>query len=155
MNDAKLEQLIKPLIKIYDNLELELIKDIAIRLNTYDGVKGSLKWYLDKLQDIGGFNYNSLELLAEYSGKSQKEVKEILKLAGYDTSKLNKYKSIVEDETLANSPSSLFENYTIQNIINTTIVITKAISVIPLFFKFCFLIFFCICILLFIIKYII
>ena len=85
MNDAKLEQLIKPLIRIYDNIELELIKDIANRLNNYDGIKGSLKWYLDKLQEMGGFNKNNLSLIAEYSGKSQKEVREILKFAGWDS----------------------------------------------------------------------
>ena len=127
MNDAKLEQLIKPLIRIYDNLELELIKDIAIRLNTYDGVKGSLKWYLDKLQAIGGFNQDNLALLAEYAGKSQKEVKEILKYAGYDTSKLDKYKSIIDDETLLNNPSSLYESVAVQNIINNAIKETNSI----------------------------
>lgn len=127
MNDAKLEQLIKPLIRIYDNLELELIKDIAIRLNTYDGVKGSLKWYLDKLQAIGGFNQDNLALLAEYAGKSQKEVKEILKYAGYDTSKLDKHKSIIDDETLLNNPSSLYESVAVQNIINNAIKETNSI----------------------------
>lgn len=127
MNDAKLEQLIKPLIRIYDNLELELIKDIAIRLNTYDGVKGSLKWYLDKLQAIGGFNQDNLALLAEYAGKSQKEVKEILKYAGYGTSKLDKYKSIIDDETLLKNPSSLYEDVAVQNIINNAIKETNSI----------------------------
>ena len=127
MNDAKLEQLIKPLIRIYDNLELELIKDIAIRLNTYDGVKGSLKWYLDKLQAIGGFNQDNLALLAEYAGKSQKEVKEILKYAGYDTSKLDKYKSIIDNETLLKNPSSLYESVAVQNIINNAIKETNSI----------------------------
>jgi len=121
MNDAKLEQLIKPLIGIYEDLELELIKDIAIRLNTYDGVKGSLKWYLDKLQDIGGFNTENLALLAEYSGKSQREVKRILQYAGYDTSKLDKYKPYIDDETLLNNPTSLYESVAVQNVINNAI----------------------------------
>ena len=121
MNDAKLEQLIKPLIKTYDSMELRLIKDIAVRLNTYDGIKGSLKWYLDKLRDIGGFHYDSLELLAEYSGKSQREVKKILKYAGYDTSKLDKYKSAIDDKELLNNPTYLYESVTTQNIINSAI----------------------------------
>lgn len=127
MNDAKLEQLIKPLIKIYDNLELELIKNIAIRLNTYDGVKGSLKWYLDKLEEIGGFNTENLELLAEYSGKSQREVKDILRYAGYDTSKLGKYKPYIDDETLLNNPDSLYESIAVKNIINNAIKETNSI----------------------------
>ena len=127
MNDAKLEQLIKPLIGIYDSLELELIKDIALRLNTYDGVKGSLKWYLDKLQDIGGFNTENLALLAEYAGKSQAEVKRILQYAGYDTTKLDKYKDFIDDETLLNNPTYLYESTTIQNVINNAIKETNSI----------------------------
>ena len=127
MNDSKLEILIKPLIKIYEDLELELIKDIAIRLNTYTGIEGSLKWYLDKLQEIGGFNKDNLALLAEYAGKSQREVKEILRYAGYDVSKLNKYKDYVDDESLLNNPTKLYESVAVQNIINNSIKETNSI----------------------------
>lgn len=127
MNDSKLEILIKPLIKIYEDLELELIKDIAIRLNTYTGIEGSLKWYLDKLQEIGGFNKDNLALLAEYAGKSQGEVKEILRYAGYDVSRLDKYKDYVDDELLLNNPTQLYESVAVQNIINNSIKETNSI----------------------------
>lgn len=127
MNDAKLEQLIKPLIRIYDKIELELIKDIAIRLNTYNGIEGSLKWYLDKLQEIGGFNRESLELISEYAGKSQREVKEILSIAGYDTTTLEKYKEYYDDELLKINPTSLYENVAVKNIINNAVKETNTI----------------------------
>ncbi|MGM9881578.1 MAG: phage minor capsid protein [Bacilli bacterium] len=127
MDDAKLEVLIKPLIKIYDNLELELIKDIAIRLNTYTGIEGSLKWYLDKLQEIGGFNKENLALLAKYAGKSQNEVKRILKLAGYDVSKLDKYKDYIDDEQLLSNPTQMYESLAVQNIIENSIKETNSL----------------------------
>ena len=127
MNDSKLEILIKPLIKIYEDLELELIKDIAIRLNTYTGVEGSLKWYLDKLQEIGGFNRDNLSLLAEYAGKSQNEVKKILRYAGYDVSNLDKYKEYIEDESLKKNPTQFYESVAIQNLINNAIKETNSI----------------------------
>ena len=127
MDDAKLEVLIKPLIKIYDNLELELIKDIAIRLNTYTGIEGSLKWYLDKLQEIGGFNKENLALLSEYAGKSQNEVKRILKLAGYDVSKLDKYKDYIDDEQLLNNPTQMYESLAVKNIIENSIKETNSL----------------------------
>lgn len=121
MEDGKLEILIKPLIRIYEDLELELIKDIAMRLNTYTGIEGSLKWYLDKLQEIGGFNKDNLALLAEYAGKSQNEIKRILRLAGYDVSKLDKYKEYIDDEKLLNNPTKIYESVAVQNIINNSI----------------------------------
>lgn len=127
MDDAKLEVLIKPLIKIYDNLELELIKDIAIRLNTYTGIEGSLKWYLDKLQEIGGFNKENLTLLAEYAGKSQNEVKRILKLAGYDVSKLDKHKDYIDDEQLLSNPTQMYESLAVKNIIENSIKETNSL----------------------------
>lgn len=127
MNDAKLEQLIKPLIRIYDNIELELIKDIANRLNNYDGIKGSLKWYLDKLQEMGGFNKNNLSLIAEYSGKSQKEVREILKFAGYNMTGFDKYKEYYDEGLLKINPAPVYENVAIQNIINNAINETNSI----------------------------
>lgn len=121
IDDGKLEKLIKPLVKVYEDLELELIKDIAMRLNTYTGIEGSLKWYLDKLQEIGGFTKDNLALLAEYSGKSQYEVKRILKYAGYDVAKLDKYKPYIDDEQLKNNLSSFYESEAVQNILDNSI----------------------------------
>lgn len=127
MDDAKLEQLIKPLIKIYDSIELELIKDIAMRLNTYSGIEGTLKWYLDKLQEIGGFNRESLELIAEYAGKSQREVKNILSMVGYDTALLEKYKEYYDDGLLKINPTSIYDSIAVKNIINNAIKETNSI----------------------------
>ena len=127
MDDAKLEKLIKPLIKIYDDIELELIKDIAIRLNTYSGVNGSLKWYLDKLQAMGGFNRESLELLAEFSNKSQHEVKRILKYAGYNLTGFDRYKEYYDDGYLKENPLSLYENIAIKRTINNAINETESV----------------------------
>ncbi len=127
MDDDKLENLIKPLVNIYSDLELELIKDIAIRLNTYDGVKGSLKWYMDKLEDIGGFNKNNLKLLSHYSKKSQSEIKRIFKEVGYDVSSFEKYKNTIDDDVLKKSTSSLYNSVTIKNIVNETINETNTI----------------------------
>ena len=127
MDDGKLEILIKPLLRIYEDLELELIKDIAMRLNTYTGIEGSLKWYLDKLQEIGGFNKDNLALLAEYAGKSQSEVKRILRLAGYDVSKLDKYRDYIDDEQLLNNPTQMYESIAVQNIIDNSIKETNSI----------------------------
>lgn len=127
MSDDKLENLIKPLVNIYSNLELELIKEIATRLNTYDGVKGSLKWYVDKLEDIGGFNKENLKLLSLYSKKSTLEIKKTLKKFGYDVSSLEKYKNVVDNNILKKFTSSLYNSVAIKNIVNETIDETNTI----------------------------
>lgn len=127
MTDDKLENLIKPLVNIYSDLELELIKDIAVRLNTYDGIKGTLKWNIDKLEELGGFNKDNLKLLSKYSKKSQSEIKKILKSVGYNISTLSDKKNIITDEILKKSPSSLYNSVAIKNIVNETIKETNTI----------------------------
>lgn len=127
MTDDKLENLIKPLVNIYSDLELELIKDIAIRLNTYDGIKGSLKWNMDKLEELGGFNKDNLKLLSKYSKKSQAEIKRILKSVGYDISAFSNKKNIANDEILKNATSSLYNSVAIKNIVDETIKETNTI----------------------------
>lgn len=127
MTDDKLENLIKPLVNIYSDLELELIKDIAVRLNTYDGIKGTLKWNIDKLEELGGFNKDNLKLLSKYSKKSQSEIKRILKSVGYNISALSNEKNVITDEILKNSSSSLYNSVAIKNIVNETIKETNTI----------------------------
>lgn len=127
MTDDKLENLIKPLVNIYSDLELELIKDIAVRLNTYDGVKGTLKWNIDKLEELGGFNKDNLKLLSKYSKKSQSEIKRILKNVGYNISTLSNEKNIVTDETLKTATSSIYNSVAIKNIVDETIKETNSI----------------------------
>lgn len=127
MTDDKLENLIKPLVNIYSDLELELIKDIAVRLNTYDGVKGTLKWNIDKLEELGGFNKDNLKLLSKYSKKSQSEIKRILKNVGYNISTLSNEKNIVTDETLKTATSSIYNSVAIKNIVDETIKETNTI----------------------------
>lgn len=127
MDDAKLEKLIKPIIQIYDDIELKLIQDIAIRLNNYTGVRGSLKWYLDKLQAMGGFNQENLALLAEFSNKSQHEIKRILRYAGYNLSGFDKYKRYYDDGLLKENPTSLYESLSIKRTIEKTINETDSI----------------------------
>lgn len=127
MTDDKLEKLIKPLVNIYSDLELELIKDIAVRLNTYDGVKGTLKWNIDKLEELGGFNKDNLKLLSKYSKKSQPEIKRILKNVGYNISTLSNEKIIVTDETLKTATSSIYNSVAIKNIVDETIKETNTI----------------------------
>ena len=45
MDKEQLENLINPLLKTYDSIELDLIRNILNRLENYSDISGSLKWY--------------------------------------------------------------------------------------------------------------
>ncbi|MEE0980468.1 MAG: phage minor capsid protein, partial [Acutalibacteraceae bacterium] len=74
--------LTQPIIDIYNQIEYDLIIDIAKRFDTYDTIGGTLEWQLKKLDELGTLNADMVKTIAKYSKKSQKEIYEMLKSAG-------------------------------------------------------------------------
>lgn len=107
MTDQQLKALANSVCDIYNEIELEIIKDIAERLWTYEEPTGVLAYYLQKLDEVGALNGFTVRLIAKYSGKTEKEVKRIVEKAGYanlDMDLLNKaYK-----QGLISNPDDLF-----------------------------------------------
>ena len=66
LSDKELEELIQPIINIYNRIEMELIIDIAQRFSNYSSVDGSLEWYLKKLDDMNALNDNVIKIFAKY-----------------------------------------------------------------------------------------
>lgn len=75
--------LTQPIIDIYNQIEYDLIIDIAKRFDTYDTIGGTLEWQLKKLDELGTLNADMVKTIAKYSKKSQKEIYEMLKAAGF------------------------------------------------------------------------
>lgn len=82
LSDMQIDELIQPIIDIYNQMELELIVEIAGRFKNYDTVSGSLEWQLKKLNELGAFNQSVIKIIAKYSGKSEKQIKEMIEQAG-------------------------------------------------------------------------
>lgn len=75
MNKKQFYDLLIPLIQIYDSIEQEMILDILERIDNYDGLKGSYKWYIDKLNELKVFERNNVNIV----NKNKKQIKNILK----------------------------------------------------------------------------
>lgn len=75
--------LTQPIIDIYNQIEYDLIIDIAKRFETYDEIGGSLEWQLKKLDELGTLNADMVKTIAKYSKKSQKEIYDMLRSAGF------------------------------------------------------------------------
>ena len=63
MKKYEFDNLLKPLIDIYDEIEMEIIKDILDRLLTYDKNQGSLKWYLEKSKELKVLQQKDLKII--------------------------------------------------------------------------------------------
>ena len=112
ITDSKIDEFIQPIINIYNQMEYDLIIEIAKRFANYDEVSGSLEWQLKKLSELGGLNNETVKIISKYSKKSEKEIKNLLEKAGFcniDMDVLGKAyeKGIisVNPETLLKSPA--------------------------------------------------
>lgn len=110
LDEYEIDNLIQPIVDIYNQLELELLKEIAARLATYDGVSGSLEWYLDKVKDMGILNENAIKIIARYSELSEKAIKEILEKAQYGSFDMSVLGKAYKQKIIPISPKNLLED---------------------------------------------
>lgn len=83
ITDSGIDELIQPIINIYNQMEMDLIVEIAKRFDTYDKIGGSLEWQLKKLSEVSDLNSTVVKLIAKYSEKSEKEILKMLNAAGF------------------------------------------------------------------------
>lgn len=83
MTDLELSKLVDPIVSLYNEIELELIKEIAWRLLTYESIDGSLEFYIKKLDELGALNIETAKIIARYSNLQASEVMHLLKEAGF------------------------------------------------------------------------
>lgn len=113
-NDKKLQE-------IYENIESDLLRNIASRLDVTEIDGGTLEWHTRKLNELGMLNSKNVKLLSKYTGKTEKEIKELLKKAGYDNIEEQAFKEAYNLGTLEQKPVSLMKSEALKSILNTSI----------------------------------
>lgn len=83
--DEELKALAEPIVDIYNNIEHDLLMKIAsfFELDENVTIENSLDWYFKKLQDMGALNSESIKIISQYSGVSEKAILQALTDAGY------------------------------------------------------------------------
>lgn len=81
LTENQLNDLAKPIIRIYQEIEFKLLAQIAARFDVYDKVGGSLEWQARKLDELGALNSDTVKLLAKQTNKTEKEIVEMLEKA--------------------------------------------------------------------------
>jgi len=83
LKDKDYDEMIEPIIEIYNKIEMELLLDVAERFKNYSSVSGSLEWYLDKLNEMNVLDENAIKIFSKYSGKTEKKIREMLEKAQF------------------------------------------------------------------------
>ncbi len=133
LDDRDFDELMKPLVEMYSNMECELLKLIAERFKTYSDVSGSLEWYVKKLDELGGLNQAAIKLIAKYTKKSEQQIKEMLENAGYKSVPMDELQRIYEQGGTNINPktvsiSRLLENSFVEAKETFKLIQTKALE---------------------------
>ena len=111
----------KKLREIYEKIEADLLRNIASRLDVDEIDGGTLEWHTRKLDELGMLSSENVKVIAKYSGKTEKEVKELLKKSGYDNIEEKAFKEAYKIGTLDKKPVSLMKSEALKTILNTSI----------------------------------
>lgn len=111
-NGPDFDKLIEPFINIYQNLEHDLIVHIASHFKLYQdiGFKNSMKWYIQKIEELGGLNQETIDIISKQTNIPKSKIINMLKEVGIST--LN-----IEDIQKANA-KGIF-NINIDKLINS------------------------------------
>lgn len=83
LQNEDFDEMIEPIVQIYNKIEMELLLDVAQRFSTYSSIDGSLEWYLSKLNDMNMLNNNAVKIFAKYSGVSEEKIRNMLEKAQF------------------------------------------------------------------------
>lgn len=83
--DKQLEQLIDPIVEVYQQVEMDLLMTIANKFDIYEkvGVSRSLEWWLKKYDQLSGLNAEAVDIIAKHSNIPKKQIVDMLKEAGF------------------------------------------------------------------------
>lgn len=105
-----LDSLTLPIIDLYDQMELELLEAAAKRFDLYETVGGSLEWQMRKLDEMGALNADAVKIISGYSKKSEKEIREMLKQAGFGNIDLPAMQSAYNSGKLFTDPNKIMDS---------------------------------------------
>lgn len=132
VTDLQVDELIQPIINIYQNIEYELLIEVAKRFANYDGITGALEWQLQKLQELGALNKEAVKIFAKYSKKSEQEIISMLQTAGLINLDTAAMQEAFEQGVLEIDPQHIMQSEAIKSTIeqsykamNTTLSLIK------------------------------
>ena len=128
MDKEQLENLINPLLKTYDSIELDLIRNILNRLENYSDISGSLKWYLEKLKDLKLLNKDNLEVINKNKKEIEKILKNILESAGNNIEDYDRLESYYNDGLIDVNPAEIFNSKSMSKVMSEALKSTKDIT---------------------------
>lgn len=85
-------ELASPLLELYQQMEDDLIRNLASRLSVEYELTGTTEWQIKQMQELGMLNKQNIRTIAKYSRRSEELVSRVIAEAGFF--------SVLADETI-------------------------------------------------------
>ena len=105
-----IDSLTQPIINIYSQIELDLIKDIAKRFDVNDEIGGTMEWQLKKLDELGMLNSDTVKTIAKYSDKSESEIYKMLEKSQFANINMSDLVRAYEQGQISVNPANIKDN---------------------------------------------
>ena len=105
-----IDSLSQPIINIYSQIELDLIKDIAKRFDVNDDIGGTMEWQLKKLDELGMLNSDTVKTIAKYSDKSEAEIYKMLEKSQFANIDMSDFEKAYEQGQISVNPANIKDN---------------------------------------------
>lgn len=116
MIEDRIQEAIKPIISMYNKIELDLIEKIAEHFSLNEEFINSDYWYFEKLKELGGLNNETMKLLEKYTGKTKQELLNAMQNIGVNSIPVDQL-NIAKQKGILLNPEAIINSVNIQNII--------------------------------------
>lgn len=120
MKDKQIEQALEKIIKLYTQIEEDLLKEIASHFLIEDEFQNSDYWRVRKLEELGQFNQFTIEYLAKYNKVAQKEIIKAFEEIGINAIDLKRLEKAYKKGLINIDPKVLENNPIIEQILKNT-----------------------------------
>lgn len=116
ISEYKYNNLVKPILQTYDEIEDELIRNIANAVKETDGKE--LKKYTKRLLKTSQLDRQNVRTLAKYGKTSQRQVKKAFNDIGYETIEKPLYRKAYNKGLIKRNPLEAIDNKKIAQLID-------------------------------------
>ena len=116
--DKKIEKAIEPIVKMYSELETELLIKIAEHFKINEEFINSDYWRIAKLNEMGAFNSEVIDFIAKYTKHSRNEIKKALQKVYIDTLDLDTLRSAYKNNQIRINPKEILNSPLMMTMVN-------------------------------------
>ena len=116
--DKKIEKAIEPIVKMYSELETELLIKIAEHFKINDEFINSDYWRIAKLNEMGAFNSEVIDFIAKYTKHSRNEIKKALQKVYKDTLDFDTLRSAYKNNQIKINPKEILNSPLMMTMVN-------------------------------------